>query len=101
MSVDLPGIAPVPLTSGNVRFAPANIVASGRDDPACNGTVTAPTAPAGKVCIYLGSSDKIANIQGFTSFLPTRAFAIVWNPVSSTAPSKTPFFIATWAYTAP
>src|SRR3954471_4295999 len=50
--VQLPGMAPADLSNGTVNFA-----AGGADaDPACSGTATAPTAPAGKVCLYLSSA---------------------------------------------
>lgn len=101
LSVDLPGVAPVPLTTATVRFAPAANVKAGRDDPTCTGAANAPTAPPGKVCIYLADSAAVEKVQGFTSYLPSRAFAIVWDTPTDPSASKKPTIIATWAYTAP
>jgi hypothetical protein len=49
--ISLPGTASANLSTANVNFANAAGVTDA--DPACNGTAAAPTAPAGKVCLYL------------------------------------------------
>jgi hypothetical protein len=52
--VSLPAPAPVALTETTVNF---EVSGSGADDdPTCAGTVDAPTAPAGKACLYDGSN---------------------------------------------
>ena len=98
--VSLPAPAPVALTDTTVNF---EVSGSGiDDDPTCAGTVDAPTAPAGKACIYDGSnvggspdlsgesigSDPTANRLGFIVLVETAA------PGSVQAHG-------TWAYTAP
>ena len=53
VSIDLPGVAPAPLTDATVNFASStggNVIDG---DDACQGDVGAPTAPSGKVCIYI------------------------------------------------
>ncbi len=95
----LPGVAPVRLVSGSVNFS-ATSGSVGDADTTCNGTVASPSAPSGKVCVYLAGSDGIVpgTLQGIESFLPTRGFAIVWTPDGTNGDA---YLNATWAYTAP
>src|SRR5690606_34975823 len=52
--MNLPGTAPVALGAGDVDFAPhADVISS---DPACSGSTGNPTAPAGKLCLYLDTN---------------------------------------------
>ena len=94
----LPGRAPVALSNENVNFA-----SQGQDsDAACTGTFTAPTAPPGKVCVYLAFTPvgiDLPRSVGVTTVLADRAFGILLfaeddddQPVS---------IVASWAYTAP
>jgi hypothetical protein len=67
----------------------------------CTGSVDTPTAPAGKVCIYVAGADNAVNIVGF-SVRPglgksKYGFKLGW--VSQTATDT--FVDAVWAYTAP
>ncbi|MEO8266556.1 MAG: hypothetical protein ABI706_13735 [Ilumatobacteraceae bacterium] len=102
VGVDLPGVAPVALTALTVNFGPgAGIVDV---DTACIGSATAPTAPAGKVCIYLRSSAgvDVASLTGeVASVLPTRSFEVDFNPVAPVVGDVDEFIFASWAYTAP
>ena len=70
-------------------------------DAACTGTPEAPTAPAGKVCIYVSGADNAINVQGVSVLFGTGAspygFKIVWD----TQHTRATFVDATWAYTAP
>ena len=52
--VQLPGPAPTELANGSVNFAPSADAADA--DAACAGTAVAPSAPAGKVCLYLSAA---------------------------------------------
>ncbi len=97
--VELPGRAPVNLASGTVNFAPH--VAAADDDATCTGTPGAPSAPAGKVCIYVFGSTSIDGAFGFSS--PTdldRYFRIVFYTNDATPPDNM-YLQYTWAYTAP
>lgn len=94
-SVNLPGTAPAPLTSANVNFAPSVI---GADvDATCTGTVTAPTAPAGKVCIYPnGTTGLVANSAlGTSDLLASRGFRVIYSVNAANVS-----FSGTWAYNA-
>jgi hypothetical protein len=99
--VELGGVAPVALTMTTVNSS------GGLDaDPACTGTVFAPTAPPGKVCIYLGSAKagSTSSVSGASATLSTRGFSVSFesNPVSANTPPGTVFgATGTWAYTAP
>ncbi|MCU1359460.1 MAG: hypothetical protein JWN99_749 [Ilumatobacteraceae bacterium] len=98
-SAQLPGIAPVALTGNTVNFASG----ASDNDATCTGTVAAPTAPAGKVCIYLqAATTGIApsSISGGAGLLPTRAFWITF-VASTTGDNVDELLYATWAYTAP
>lgn len=52
--VSLPGLATTDLSSATVNFG--NAVAVRDADPQCTGTALAPTAPPGRVCLYLSAS---------------------------------------------
>ena len=97
--VSLPGTAPADLTDGNVNFAPAAGV--GDADPACTGNLSAPTAPAGKVCLYLATAGGAGvSVEGLAipGLAGSRAGFVV-HAVNATAPSTGVFGV--WAYTAP
>lgn len=69
--------------------------------PACNGTPANPTAPAGKVCIYVAVADNAFNLGGcsvlFGAGGSPYGFKLIWD---STLDGDT-LVDATWAYTAP
>jgi hypothetical protein len=95
ISVSLPGVAPVALTNATVNFASGG----GDNDATCTGTTTAPTAPPGKVCIYLAAASGITFMSGSIGNLPTRAFRIGFDPAG--VDNADMFLVASWAYTAP
>jgi hypothetical protein len=101
VSVPLPAPAPTVLASSTVNFAPNPLAADA--DATCTGTVAAPTAPAGKVCIYLGQSLNVDGGAGFNAEqggFDDRAFLVkmVTNSVTLGADM---YFRFSWAYTAP
>jgi hypothetical protein len=97
--VQLPGSAPSDLTSETVNFA--NAAGATDADATCSGTPGAPTAPAGKVCLYLsgglgdGTLFEGAAIPGLAG---SRSGFVVH--ALNTTLSTTGVF-GTWAYTAP
>jgi hypothetical protein len=100
VGVNLPGVAPFPLTDETVNFAPGS--GSLDFDAACNGTVAVPTAPAGKVCIYIFKSGGInlGQVTGLKTFSQTsRAFMVTLVP--SGIDDADEYLYAVWAYTAP
>jgi hypothetical protein len=54
VTVQFPVPAPVGLADADVNFAPS--ASAQDDDPACLGSVGNPTAPRGRVCIYIGDN---------------------------------------------
>ena len=97
--VQLPGAAPTELGNGSVNFAPNASAADG--DATCSGSAVAPSAPAGKVCLYLTSapgSDTVVDGEAIPGLAGSRLGFVV-HAVSATT-SVTGLF-GTWAYTAP
>jgi hypothetical protein len=99
VGIDLPGVAPVDLTEPTVNLAAGSTSVDA--DPECNGTAAAPTAPAGKVCIYLSNLAGLdeASIVGTAGVLPSRSFFISFDPIGAVGDDE--FIFASWAYTAP
>jgi hypothetical protein len=96
--VQLPGLAPSDLTDATVNFG--NAAGAVDVDPACTGTPNAPTAPAGKVCLYLAATqtpDTTVEGTAIPSLPGSRAGFVVH---SASLTSGTGAF-GTWAYTAP
>ncbi len=97
--VQFPATAPEDLVAADIRFGTLGISNS---DAACTGTITDPTAPPGKVCVYLASWDGID--LGFTStlagYLPNRGFSIGFVKAAASGGSDM-YASGTWAYTAP
>ena len=94
--VQLPGSAPADLSDATVNFA------SGADaDPSCTGTAIAPTAPAGKVCLYLASAAGAGTAvdgQAIPGLAGSRRGFVV-HAANATLGETGAF--GTWAYTAP
>ena len=97
--VRLPALAAAPLTSDIVNFAPAPDVADG--DSACRGTLGRPTAPPGRVCLYIGQhSDDLQQIEGRdTPMAGLRdGFDVAWYDSGANLDN---YVFGTWAYTTP
>lgn len=67
----------------------------------CTGTPERPTAPAGKVCIYVSGADHAFNLEGYSALFGTGAsrygFKLKWDA----SQAGDTFVDATWAYRAP
>jgi hypothetical protein len=72
------------------------------NDPGCAGTPANPTAPSGKVCIYVSVSSGATNLGGYSVMAGAGAspygFKLKWD---SLAMDSDTLVDATWAYTAP
>jgi hypothetical protein len=91
--------------SGDVGQTRPTLNSSESGSPAaCTGTVAHPTAPAGKVCIYIAGGDNAADVAGYSVVPGTGGspygFKLHW---VSTGPgsAQNTFIDAVWAYTAP
>lgn len=116
LSYSFPIKAPVPLSDAQVNVAPytgvvqiGSAAVAGDADSTCTGSVDAPTAPAGKVCIYIGSFDN-ATVTGFkligpgtTGTQPGDAYGFIVRIIDGGKVGNTATEAAegTWAYTAP
>jgi hypothetical protein len=109
VDVSLPMPAPVGLTDDDV-FVNVNFWQDGGGQTAptttdtnagCTGTLDEPTAPPGKVCIYVTGADQAFNLNGYSVRFGTEAskygFKLKWD--ASTQGDT--FVDAVWAYTAP
>lgn len=96
VTVDLPGDAGKRLTASDVNFGAGS--GTPDDDPACTGSPSAPTAPAGKVCLYLVSSDTDSSNYYGGGVSDRRSFIIGW---SDSASNSIAYVSVRWAYTAP
>lgn len=101
LQVDLPVTAPEKLSvDTRINFAKDTRAETFDDDPQCNGTPAAPTAPAGKVCIYLINTTRTASLSGVAispENFREKSFFITWVSVGT----GDMYVYATWAYTAP
>lgn len=96
--VGLPGLAASDLTDATVNFAAAAAV--GDADPACTGTAVAPTAPAGKVCLYLSASVGMSTTVSGEA-IPLLAGSRAGFVVNALQAEAATGVYGTWAYTAP
>ncbi len=97
--IQLPGRAASPLTFDVVNFAPNENV---RDaDDTCTGSVAAPTAPAGKVCIYLNFTNRFDGFHGESFGVVADRGFIIRARTNDPTPPLDALFDFTWAYTAP
>ena len=110
LSVSFPLPAPVALTDAKVQFGASTAGPVGDADPACTGSVANPTAPAGKVCIYVneGPNGTRSNVT-LTGFKLSAAgvnteadrYGFEVRMVDAGTVPGTLRAEGTWAYTAP
>jgi len=100
VGADLPGSAPVALTNPNVAVGLP--LASVDFDASCTGSSTTPTAPAGKLCIYVYSYSGLdaTTLTAVAVSPAARAFLLSWTPAAGASPADE-YLYASWAYTAP
>jgi hypothetical protein len=100
--VRLPARAASALTNGQVNFATGAGTTDG--DATCTGTFAAPTAPVGKVCIYvrLGAQVNVEGLEGLAlPGLADTGFRIrTYTPAAATAGADQ-YLQVSWAYRAP
>jgi hypothetical protein len=108
--IGFPVPAPAGLTDAQVSFPPGTpTVAAGDQDAACTGTVQLPTAPAGKVCVYVdalstGAAPSVSalgaqQLDGENSEQSKLGWGIV---ITATGTANGSVLArGTWAYTAP
>lgn len=70
-------------------------------DPGCTGTPANPTAPSGKVCIYVAGGDNAIDVNGYSVLPGTGASPFGFKLAWTNSTTGDTFIDATWAYTAP
>jgi Collagen triple helix repeat (20 copies) len=107
LTVGFPVKAPAPLADTDVNAAPDP--AAGDPDSSCTGSVNNPTAPAGKVCLYVGHAAN-ASVTGFRLTIPgtggtqpgdAYGFTVRVLDTGTVGNTATTWAQGTWAYTAP
>lgn len=101
ISVRLPARTPIALTDDKVNFAlsPAGVLDG---DPNCAGSRSAPTAPAGKVCIYIDEIGAVERIEGLRLWrLSDTGFEVMLHTPGGAALGDDQYLWFSWAYTAP
>jgi hypothetical protein len=96
--VQLPGPAPSDLSDATVNFANAGAADA---DASCTGTAAAPTAPPGKVCLYLSAGQGAGTTfdgQAIPGLAGSHSGFVV-HAANATLGETGAF--GTWAYTAP
>lgn len=95
MTIQLPGVPPAPASSLDVNFSVDNLAATVDDDASCTGSVSEPTAPAGKLCMYAVNAVNAVTLAGGLTVDGT--FRVTW--VANAAGDM--YFGFSYAYTAP
>ena len=107
ISTSFPVKAPVGLSDADVNAAPN--AAAGDPDPTCKGSADNPTAPRGKVCVYISRANN-ASVTGFrltnpgvggTSPGDAYGFVVRILDTGTVGNTATTNAEGTWAYTAP
>lgn len=99
LSVMLPLPTSPVLGNASVNFAADANAATTDDDASCTGTLAAPTAPSGKVCLYPSFSFGVSSASGLAlAQLGDRGFAVTW---TSNSPASATLLYGSWAYTPP
>lgn len=98
-SIDLGARAPAALTDATVNFAGAPSLFLPDGDLSCTGSAAAPTAPSGKVCLYLaGGYLNLEDVEGGAQPVGGDLSFQVRSHATSSGSMR---WTATWAYTAP
>ena len=98
-AVFLPALERIVFTFTDVNFAPS--AAATDDDASCTGTYVAPTAPSGKVCIYISSSAGMGSLQG-TAVSGVLVGGSFWISGVATGAAGNDLYVQySWAYHAP
>ena len=101
LTLRLPGLPASALGWDDVSFG-ADSPQVRDADPACTGSNEDPTAPPGKICLYLTDRPlRMSEIEGIAvGTRPVPSFFVTYRPATSEAGLEM-FMGGTWAYTAP
>jgi hypothetical protein len=96
--VDLPALAPADILDTESNMG-AGTVNGSDNDATCTGTDLAPTAPAGKLCFYVGFQTGLSDLSAYFSNGNKKTGGAVRVVGSVAAGNK--YARGSWAYTAP
>ena len=96
--VDLPALAPADILDAASNMG-AGTTNGSDNDATCTGTALAPTAPAGKLCFYVGFQTGLSDLSAYFSNGNKRTGGAVRVTGGPAATSK--YARGAWAYTAP
>jgi hypothetical protein len=97
-SVSLPAATAVPLTDATIGQAASLAARNDDEDPQCTGSFASPTAPPGKVCVYLKDAINVTDVVTIAAANVPRAFLLSWEAQDDASHSTMQI---AWAYTAP
>lgn len=105
LTVTLPTPALVALANADVNFAADADLVTSDDDSACIGSVDAPTAPPGKVCLYVDRHD-VQDLSGFSLSISEEGidmdrFGFLVRVIGDPEGNEMLTAVGTWAYTPP
>ena len=107
VTIHLPGTAPASITDANANFSNAAAALTDDEDATCTGSYGAPSAPAGKLCVYFEPA-LVRNIDRMSAGNPSptgldkRFFRLSFRTVEVPNPADNDMTMyVTWAYTAP
>lgn len=95
----LPGTAGTNLGAGEVNFAADSSAVTIDDDASCTGTYASPSAPAGKVCVYLSAASADSSGLQAVGLGDQSSFTLRWTDAATGGGEA--FVRASWAYSAP
>jgi hypothetical protein len=97
--VDLPALAPADILDANSNMG-AGTTNGSDNDATCTGTALAPTAPAGKLCFYVGFQTGLSDLSAYFSNGNKRTGGAV-RVTGNVAAATNSYARGGWAYTAP
>lgn len=104
-SITLPALPSRAFAASDVNFSADGLASTIDSDASCTGSFANPTAPAGKICLYLGGEFAAIDISAFGAEYPhMRArglFNIAWSDSPGLPVGTSNELFGSWAYRAP
>ncbi len=106
VAIHLPGTAPAAITDLVANFSNADPALTDDENTACTGSYGAPSAPAGKLCVYFEPAltrnvDRMSAGNPSPTGLDKRFFRLSFQTAAGAVLGDDMTMYVTWAYTAP